>query len=113
MFILHLFSNSGWMSKTAYNWAHKGCNVCGVNWNQLSSELVLYNNIASSSVPFVAEYLKRFILALKGNGAAVSSMHMAGHSLGAHVAGQAGRKLLANGDRLDTIYGSKELYVYH
>lgn len=93
------------MAQVAYYWALLRCNVCAVNWQILATTLS-YNDIAEYSVPRVANYLETFIRVLKANGANVSTMSMAGHSLGAHVAGQTGYKLQATGDVLDTIFGN-------
>lgn len=112
IFYLISLLNLGWMEQTAYYWSQHGCNVIAVNWKVLADPITLYPTIAAIHVPRVAKYLEKFIRILKASGALVSTISMVGHSLGAHIAGQAGYKLLTTNDRLNIIYGKKYIYLW-
>lgn len=74
------------------------CNVIVVDYERLAT--YIYNIAAIRYVPQVAGYLCKFLQVLKEGGILGSTITIAGHSLGAHVAGIAGECI---GD-LGTIY---------
>lgn len=89
------------MEPTALIWSEiENTNVCAVDWNPLT----LFNYpTAEKNTQIAGAYLGLFIQFLEKNGADVAKMIAAGHSLGAHVAGLAGKFIGAG--RLDMIIG--------
>lgn len=64
-------------------------NVIVVDWSDLASS---FYTTAAAGVPSVGEYLGNFLVWLLDlTGGSWDDMHMVGHSLGAHVVGNAGR----------------------
>lgn len=57
-----------------------------------------------------AEIVTQFILKLVKAGVKTEKITIAGHSLGAHVAGFTGKLLIAQGHQLSKIYGWKKLF---
>lgn len=76
------------------------CNVCSVDWSRLTN--YEYSVAALVNSNLVAPYIIEFMDFLIKNGMIVSESAIAGHSLGAQVAGIIGRHY--NGT-LDAIYG--------
>lgn len=101
-FISHDFVNEiGWMRTTATDWVyHADCNVCIVDWSRLSN--YNYNIAASKHTKMVADALVNFMDFLIKHGMDIEQTAIAGHSLGAQVAGLVGAKF--NG-KIDAIYG--------
>ena len=69
-------------------------NVITVDWTALSSGLN-YPGIALNNVPAAGDYVGAFIDYLIEEGTPISSFHLIGWSLGAHVAGNAGEAVTA------------------
>lgn len=87
-----------WVSKLVQAWLNAvDCNVIVVDYSRLASFTYF---LAVDYVPMVGKYLCSFVQGLKNAGVLGSDITIAGHSLGAHVAGIAGACI---GD-LGTIY---------
>lgn len=94
------------MRPTAINWAHYAdCNVCVVDWSRLAN--YDYSVAAMQHTKMVTEALAHFIDHFIANGMNVSQVSIAGHSLGAQIAGFIGQKFFGS---LDSIYG---IYIYY
>ncbi|EDS27538.1 lipoprotein lipase [Culex quinquefasciatus] len=103
-FILHGWTDSGtksWVQESAQNVIQfMDQNVCIVNW----ARLALFGYLISSfqHVPLVADYMTKFVEYIHDEGIPLSKFTLAGHSLGAQIAGQVGHKLRG---QLGTIFG--------
>ncbi|PSN31810.1 hypothetical protein C0J52_22637 [Blattella germanica] len=91
-FVIH-----GWQSKASKMASIKDAylsvgdyNVILVDWSGLAGSLY---SIAKGDVVEVGEYVATLVDHLVSRGASLSNIHIAGHSLGAHVAGIAGNRL--------------------
>lgn len=94
-------SFTGWMHSTSYIWSQmEDCNVCSVDWSRLTNYEYSVAALVNSNI--VAPYIIEFMDFLIKNGMIVSESAIAGHSLGAQVAGIIGRHY--NGT-MDAIYG--------
>jgi pancreatic triacylglycerol lipase len=86
-----------------FKWQHDVGRVVIVDWRGLNSNLN-YNNVAKNIVPEIAEDLTKELIYIQSrrNG----KIELVGHSLGAHIAGQAGRLFkLYTGKKIDSIIG--------
>lgn len=91
----------GWMNGTAINWANSSrTNVCAVDWSRLAN--YAYSICVKRHVQMVANALIRFMVFLVECGMDIRTVQIAGHSLGAHIAGIVGKYF--NGS-IDAIYG--------
>lgn len=89
------------MRSTAINWAHYAdCNVCAVDWSRLAN--YDYSVAAMQHTKMVTETLTNFMNYLILNGMDVTKASIAGHSLGAQIAGFIGQQFMG---KLDSIYG--------
>lgn len=78
------------MRRTTVTWAYiEDCNVCSVDWSRLSN--YEYAIAALVNTNMVAEYMIEFMNFLISNGMNVRLTAIAGHSLGAQIAGKVGR----------------------
>lgn len=78
-----------------------------MDWTKLAQHL----NYLTNNGDIAAERLAKFLLFLSRHGTPLETVHIVGHSWGAHVAGTAGRKL---GGRLGRITGfSRSLKITH
>lgn len=96
------------MEPTALIWANtQSTNVCVIDWHALA----LYNFMltAETHTWLVAEYASYFVRYLVTLGAILENIVVAGHSLGANIAGFLG-KLLGSG-QLGMILGKKVVEV--
>lgn len=75
------FSSSAFLQK-------EDCNFIAVDWEQLANAITYYPSAANTYV--VGELTGGFVNFLVSRGAPLSSFHIVGFSLGAHVAGRAG-----------------------
>lgn len=76
----------------------RNVNVIAIEWQKYSS---LEYCAAVRGVPIVGEYAGRFLeFVEKATDAPYTSMHLIGHSLGAHVAGRAGKYLKGTAARI-------------
>lgn len=75
-----------------------------MDWKGLSTG-INYFDVVIVSIPRVTEALVDLILVLEAHGADVTEMSAAGHSLGAHICGRAGKALIELNKPLKTIYG--------
>lgn len=86
------------------DWSKYGnVTACGVDWNIIAN--LNYTVAALVSTPIAGESVAEFILNLVKAGLTTANIEIAGHSLGAHVAGYTGKFLLDRGHRLSRIYG--------
>jgi pancreatic triacylglycerol lipase len=112
-FVIH-----GWLSipldegikvkDATFKWQHDVGRVVLVDWRGLNSNPI-YNDVVKKTVPEIAEDLTKELIYVqnKGNG----KIELVGHSLGAHIAGQAGRLFKLNtGKKIDSIIG-KVVYI--
>lgn len=92
VFIVHGWmqdKDKPWVLKLANAWIKAvDCFVIAVDYKRLAS--YTYGIAATRHVPKVGAYLCKFLQTIKLGGVLGSSMTIAGHSLGAHVAGIAG-----------------------
>ncbi|XP_076678593.1 phospholipase A1-like isoform X2 [Andrena cerasifolii] len=117
IFLIHGFTseanNTNYFDLASALLEKEDVNVCSVDWRDgacstgLSlTDLVSYES-AVRNVPTVGEYLAKFIVKLvREYGAVVPRLKVIGHSLGAHVAGFAGKyvkKILGN--KIEMIIG--------
>lgn len=88
------------------DWAKYGNNiVCGVDWTLLAADFT-YVVPALVNTHIVAESVATFILNLVHQAdVKIENITIAGHSLGAHVAGFTGKNLIAQGHQLGKIFG--------
>lgn len=94
------YSNS-WMRKMAIDWAHFGdCNACIVDWSHLAT--FDYSTASSQNIKLVAKHVTEFVAFLFKNGMNIEEMSIAGHSLGAQIAGYVGDSFKG---KIGTIYG--------
>lgn len=91
----------GWQDSTAREWSRVVQeNVCAVDWSRLAT--YEYALTALSHTRKVGEHIAEFVNVLVANGADIGQISIAGHSLGAQIAGYAGANL--NG-KIKAIYG--------
>lgn len=81
-------------------------NVCGVDWHKLSQ--TPYKIAAELNTKIVGRYMTEFIQMLIENGVDANDISIAGHSLGAHIAGFAGQYLNNGNVTLGRIYGKTD-----
>ncbi|XP_031616461.1 phospholipase A1-like isoform X2 [Contarinia nasturtii] len=92
---------NGWMRSTAQSWAKfADCNVCAVDWSRLAN--YDYSIAAMRHTKMVTDALEYFMQFLIDNEMEITQVSIAGHSLGAQIAGYIGEKF--QGD-IDSIYG--------
>lgn len=97
--------NRGWLEMTTLSWAKNNVNVCAIDWEGLSTS-INYFDVVNVGVPRVTDAMVDLILFLETQGMNVSETSAAGHSLGAHICGRAGKKLLRLKHKpLKVIYG--------
>lgn len=90
------------MRESAIRWADiENCNVCAVDWSRLSN--YEYSVAALINTDMVANYMIKFMSFLITQGMEVRLSAIAGHSLGAQIAGKVGRYYQG---LLDAIYGN-------
>lgn len=93
------------MRKTAIDWVYNAdCNVCIVDWSRLSN--YIYPVAASGHTKMVADALVNFMHFLIKHGMNIEQVAIAGHSLGAQIAGLVGAKF---DGKIDAIYG---MFIY-
>lgn len=91
------------MRNTASNWAYlSNSNVCAVDWSRLAN--YAYSICVKQHVRKVSKALVRFMEYLIQHGMDIRSVAIAGHSLGAHIAGRVGKYF---GGIIDSIYGER------
>lgn len=78
--------------------------MCGVDWSSLGAGSKYYVPLLKNT-HFVAEYVTEFIRNLEEAGVRAENIAIAGHSVGAHVAGFVGKHFIAQGQQLAKIYG--------
>jgi len=102
-FVVHGFTdnaNSQWLIDIKDALLRYGANVILVDWSKGAKGPNYFQAAANTRV--VGAHIASLVLVAEQMGASPSSSHVIGHSLGAHIAGSAGRKL--NG-RLGRISG--------
>lgn len=96
------------MGKTAISWARFGdCNVCVVDWSRLAN--YDYSIAAVQHTRMVSKAISQFMLFLSQHGMNVEHVSIAGHSLGAQIAGLVGATWSG---RIAAIYGFNILKYY-
>jgi len=83
--------------------ARQALNFIAVDWTALSAGLN-YPLIAAQNVPLAGDRVALFLDFLIGQGVPLASLHVIGHSLGAHVSGNVGENLRSG--RLPRITGT-------
>lgn len=96
---------AGWMIKVGIDWAANNVNVIAVDWEELALELLNYFVVSEINTKLVAPYIVTLIEILESKGANVSETTMAGHSIGAQIAGLVGLALKKKSKTLKKIYG--------
>lgn len=77
------------MKKAAIDWAHFGdCNTCIVDWSRLAA--FDYSTASSKNIKLVANHILNSVAFLIQNGMDIEKTSIAGHSLGAQIAGHVG-----------------------
>lgn len=94
------------MERTIIDWASVGVNVCAVNWGALSIEMLNYFMVSQINSDRVANHLVEVLLRLESLGLNISETTLAGHSLGAHIAGKVGALLKTREKTLGHIFGN-------
>lgn len=98
----------GWMGKMAIDWAHfADSNVCIVDWSRLA--VYDYATASNTHTRLVSNFITEFMFFLYQNGMKIEESAIAGHSLGAWIAGFIGT---AYGGRLNAIYGNFFFVVF-
>lgn len=93
---------AGWMRNTSVIWAEmENCNVCSVDWSRLAN--YEYSIAAMVNTDLVAWYTIEFMNFLKSEGMKIRHVSIAGHSLGAQIAGKVGRYYRG---LIDAIFGN-------
>lgn len=86
-------------------WAkYENVNVCGVDWSPLAADPT-YVIPAIVNTHITADSVVTFILNLVQANVSAEHIGIAGHSLGAHVAGFTGKQLIEQGHLLSKIWG--------
>lgn len=89
------------MPETVLNWAYFGdSNVCAVDWNETAKSA--YPTVLKY-MGIVADEIVHFMEFLSAHGMNINQSAIAGHSLGAHVAGLVGARFHG---KIDAIYGT-------
>lgn len=102
-----LKEEDGWMHNTSTIWADKEhSNVCSVDWSRLSN--YEYAIAAMVNTEMVANHMIAFMNFLITEGMDIKQAAIAGHSLGAQIAGKVGRYYQG---LIDAIYGN--LFTNH
>ncbi|KAJ6637542.1 Phospholipase A1 VesT1.02 [Pseudolycoriella hygida] len=112
-FLIH-----GWQSEFGYDkedavefqigmtWVRtKVMNFCGVDWRELAKDG--YYDASQKHIKTVGAHLSQFILGLeRKHNLTIGRTMIAGHSLGAHVAGLTGKNIYeSSGKKISTIFG--------
>lgn len=107
--LLNLYSSynmnqfSNWWKLTAWIKAEE-TNFCGVDWSGLASDD--YYHAAMKHVKTVGRKISEFLATLKRLNGQVNTISIAGHSLGAHVSGFAGKTFFeSERTKINNIYG--------
>lgn len=109
-------SSTDWMYGMANAWtSNDHCTVCIVDWRPLSGEFrplgrlvptvfqsTNYQQAALRNTKLVANAIHQFIAFLMEHGMRIEHVSIAGHSLGAHIAGYVGASF---GGKINAIYG--------
>lgn len=91
------------MKRTSQDWAKYGdTNVCVVDWHAFAANLY---SIAARRTKYVGKTVGRFLVRLVEFGMPLDRIAVAGHSMGAHIAGFAGNYLKKRNLYLNVIYG--------
>lgn len=109
--LMQICVSTAWMQYTIINWAANGANVCAVDWGPIAKEYFNYFKVAQVNTVRVAEYLAKVLLHLEQLGVVLADTTLAGHSLGAQIAGKVGAKLHKSGRELGEIYGQSFHYL--
>lgn len=92
----------GWMGTMAIDWAHFGdCNACTVDWSRLAN--YDYAKSSVSHTKLVSNAISSLMNFLNQNGMKIDDVSIAGHSLGAQIAGYVGAMYSG---KIAAIYGT-------
>lgn len=98
-----------WMEDTAKEWAKRAnSNVCIIDWSFIAKANYL---VATTSMAHVSEDIFDALMKLRSLGVNISQSAIAGHSLGAHIAGQVGKRLNRHEIQLGSIYGKLKTLI--
>lgn len=95
------------MQQTVEDWAANGdCNVCAIDWSALAGDELLdvinYSKVAMHYTRLASNAIIQFMSFLQQHGMNIEEVSMAGHSLGAHIAGFVGQHF---DGKINAIYG--------
>lgn len=91
------------MIRTSHDWAKYGdTNVCAVDWHALGAN---FYSVAAQRTKYVGEVVGKFLHRIIEFGMPLDRITVAGHSMGAHIAGFAGNYLKNRNLYLNKIYG--------
>lgn len=94
---------AGWMIRTSHDWAKYGdTNVCAVDWHALSAH---FYSVAARRTKYVGKVVGKFLIRMIEFGMPVDAITVAGHSMGAHIAGFAGSYMKKRNLYLNELYG--------
>lgn len=97
-------SNGLWMEPLAKDWArYNNTNVCIVDWSFLAQGD--YFHTINTQLKRVVTAFVNFMEILRGYGMDYRQVSIAGHSLGAHIAGMVGEAIKSKGWEIYAIYG--------
>lgn len=89
------------MRRTAIDWAKfSDCNACIVDWSHMAK--FDYKTASNQNIKLVAKHVSEFVDFLFKNGMKIEKTSIAGHSLGAQIAGHVGHSF---DGKIGAIYG--------
>lgn len=95
------------MIRTSQDWAKYGdTNVCVVDWHPLAAH---FYSVAARRTKYVGKVVGKFLFRMIEFGMPIDRITVAGHSMGAHIAGFAGSYLKKRSLYLNEIYGENEI----
>lgn len=98
------------MIRTSLDWAKYGdTNVCAVDWHALAAN---FYSVAAQRTKYVGRVVGKFLQRTIGFGMPLNEITVAGHSMGAHIAGFAGSYLKKRNLYLNEIYGKRNVQRY-
>lgn len=82
--------------------------MCAVDWGWLSLEKLNYFVVSQKNTLRVVQFLTGVLLRFEKLGVDLGRTTLAGHSLGAQIAGKIGQILKSRGKLLGSIYGTDD-----
>lgn len=93
------------MQHSIVEWSKNNVNVCAVDWGKLSLVAFNYFVVSQRNTVRAANYLIDVVHHFAKNGVNLSKASIAGHSMGAQIAGRIGAGLKSRNITLGNIYG--------